>query len=76
MGYGLFLNQHRKIFFPTEYFLRESLKLVYKVDFPSIISKSISGSIAVSQYNIMLMEAELEPIDQISKSVLYCKVFM
>ena len=71
MGYGLFLNQHRNFFFQTEYFLRESQVGLQKVDFPSIISKSISGSIVGSQYNIMLLEAELEPVDQISKSVLY-----
>ena len=62
----------QNISFQTEYFLRESLKLVYKkVDFPSIISKSISGNIVISQHNIMLLEAELEPVDQISKRVLY-----
>ena len=71
---GLWFISHpaQKIFFQTEYFLRESLKLVYKeVDFPCIISKSISGSIVVSLYNIMLLGVELEPVDQISKSVLY-----
>ena len=60
-------------FFQTKYFIRESTSKVslQKVDFPSIISKSISGSIVVSQYNIMLLQAELEPVDHISKSVLY-----
>ena len=59
-------------FFPKWIFLeRESQVGLQKVDFPSIISKPISGSIVVSQYNIMLLEAELEPVDQISKSVLY-----
>ena len=58
----------QKFFFQTEYFFRESTTKVglQKVDFPSIISKSISGSIVVSQYNIMLLQAELEPGDQIS----------
>ena len=63
----------QKMFFQTEYFFRESTSQVglQKVDFPSIISKSISDSIVVSQYNTMLLEAELEPVDHISKSVLY-----
>ena len=63
----------QKIFCQTEYFFRESTSQVglQKVDFPSIISKSISDSIIVSQYNIMLLEAELEPVNHISKSVLY-----
>ena len=42
----------QKMFFQTEYFLRVSKVGLQKVDFPSIISKSIS--IVVSQYNIML----------------------
>ena len=73
MGYGLLLNQHRKCFFKLNISLESPpLKLVYKkLIFPSIISKSISDSIVVSQYNIMLLEAELEPVDHISKSVLY-----
>ena len=62
----------QKFFFPNWIFLeRVSQVGLQKVDFPSIISKSISGSIVGSQYNIMLLEAELEPVDQISKSVLY-----
>ena len=59
-------------FFPNWIFLeRVSQVGLQKVDFASIISKSISASIVVSQYNIMLLEAELEPVDQLSKSVLY-----
>ena len=63
----------QKIFCQTEYFFREATSQVglQKIDFPSIISKSISDSIIVSQYNIMLLEAEIEPVSHISKSVLY-----
>ena len=60
MGYGLLLNQHRNL---------------QKVDFSSIISKSISDGIIVSKYNIMLLEAELESVNHISKSVLYSIIY-
>ena len=58
------------IFLQTEYFLRETLKLVYKKLILLVLFLSQSVAV-VSQYNIMLLEAELEPLDQISKSVLY-----
>ena len=67
----VYFSTSTEIFFQTEYFLRVSQVGLQKEYFPSIISKSISGSIVVSQYNVMLLEAELEPVDQISKSVLY-----
>ena len=62
----------QKMFCQTEYFFRESTSQVdsQKVDFPSIISKSISDSIIGSQYNIMLLEAEPEFFNHISNSVL------
>ena len=56
--------------FPNWIFIEKVSQVgLQKVHFPSIISKSISGSIVVAQYNIMLLEAELEPVDQISKNV-------
>ena len=60
----------QKMFFQTEYILRESLKLVYKklIFLVLFLSQSVA---VVSLYNIMLLEAELEPVDQIRKSVLY-----
>ena len=60
----------QKMFFQTEDILRESLKLVYKklIFLVLFLSQSVA---VVSLYNIMLLEAELEPVDQIRKSVLY-----
>ena len=60
----------QKMLFQTEYILRESLKLVYKklIFLVLFLSQSVA---VVSLYNIMLLEAELEPVDQIRKSVLY-----
>ena len=68
----VYFSTSTEIFFPNWIFLEGVSQVdLQKVDFPNIISKSISGSIVGSQYNIMLLEAELEPVDQISKSVLY-----
>ena len=67
MGYGLLLNKHR-FFSKLNISLESPLKLIFLVLF---LSQWVSGSIVVSQYNIMLLEAEVEPVDHISKSVLY-----
>ena len=63
----------QKVFCQTELIFREfsSLDGLKQVDISSIICKSVTDSIILTQYGTMVGEAELQPISHVTKSLLY-----
>jgi len=66
----------QKIFLQTEHYFRQftSKPGLQRVDIVGIAQKSISDCDVLSNYNLILSEAELEPDKHVSKDVLHSTV--